>query len=50
MSPTKISHSIPDGPEQIRQHFGILRERQRSLQSRETRPSSSTRSLPPFYS
>lgn len=35
MSPTKISQSIPDGPEQIRQHFGILRERQRSLLSRE---------------
>jgi hypothetical protein len=34
MSPADRSQPLPIGPEKVRQHFEILRERQRSLQSR----------------
>jgi DNA repair exonuclease SbcCD ATPase subunit len=35
MSPEDRNQPLPIAPEKVRQHFGILRERQRSLQRRE---------------
>jgi DNA repair exonuclease SbcCD ATPase subunit len=48
MSSAHATQSLPPGPEQVRQHFEILRERQRLLRSRQNQVKQQHRELKAF--